>query len=87
MPVIPPEFLPLFDDLGIVDAADCRWRRLPPHPVKLRRSVCMCDAHSSPVQCELALTRLGGRRIYIGQCVMCHTVFVRDAILEVALPT
>jgi hypothetical protein len=87
MPVIPPEILPMFDDLGIVDAAECQWRRLPPHPAALRRSVCFCDSHPAPVQCELALTRLGGRRIYIGQCRLCLTVFVRDAVVEVPLPT
>jgi len=86
MPVIPPEILPLFGDLGIADPAECQWRWLSPHPVSLRRSASFCDAHIPPLQCELALTRLGGRRVFIGQCPQCHTIFVRDAVLDVPLP-
>ena len=85
MPMVPPELLPQFDDLGIVDPAECPWRRLPPHPLSLRRSACYCDAHPSPLQCDLSLTRLAGRRVYIGQCPRCHTVFVRDALPEALL--
>ena len=85
MPVIPPEILPLLDDLDIVDPAECQRRMLSPHPLSLKASACYCEDHAAPLQIPLRLTRLAGRRIFIGQCAQCHVVFVRDAVLEAHL--
>ena len=80
MPFIPPEILPLFDDLGILSPAESPWKRLPPQPIGTPIAVAWCDVHDAPEYMEMSLTRMAGRRIYIGQCPQCRTVFVRDAI-------
>lgn len=49
MPIsIPAEVLPVLGSLGIVDAANVRWRRAEPWPLRRARAHAYCDCLQPP---------------------------------------
>jgi hypothetical protein len=85
MPMIPPELLPILIQLGIVDPSSSRWERREPWPLNRLRAHYFCPCGRRPdgqQQVELQYTTLAGRRIYIGQCPWCRTVYWREAVRE-----
>jgi hypothetical protein len=82
MPTIPPELLPILADLGIDDPAHCRWQRHEPWPARRMRAHYFCPCGSRPEgqqRVEPKHAYLAGRRVFIGQCQWCKTVYWRDA--------
>jgi hypothetical protein len=67
MPFIPPEFLAQLDDLGIKDASQSHWVRLPTHPEAFTFDSVSCGCDEPPRSFQLTVTWLAGRRVYIGQ--------------------
>ena len=82
MPDIPPEYLPLLADLGILHPENSRWSRLDPISSKNLWShhFCPCGNGSLQHRLELMHAWLGNRKVFIGQCGKCMTVYWRDAV-------
>ena len=75
MPDIPPEYLPLLADLGILQPESSRWKRLDPLSSKNLWShhFCSCGDGSLQHRLELMHAWLGNRKVFIGQCGRCRT--------------
>ena len=85
MPEIPPEYLPILADLKISKPSECRWKRLEDWPSKNVRAHYFCPCGSRPdgqQKLDMAFTWLGNRKIFVGQCGWCMTVYWRDAVKE-----
>jgi hypothetical protein len=84
MPDIPPEYLPLLADLGILQPEHSQWKRLDPLSSKNLWSHHFCPCRTLSMQHRLDLTNtwLGNRKVFIGQCGKCGTVYWRDAVKE-----
>jgi hypothetical protein len=80
---VPPEILPILTDLGIQQPTECRWKRLEEWPLRRMRAHYYCPCGTRPdgqQRVELAFCWLGGRRVFIGQCGWCMTIYWRDAV-------
>lgn len=80
MPEIPLELLPILTCLGIVDPANCKWRSLLPWELRYIRARHFCECRSPSREVEMAFTWLGSRKVFIGQCSLCRTIYWRDAV-------
>jgi hypothetical protein len=84
MPVIPPEILPILEQLGITDPTSSRWQRRESWPPGIRaHHFCPCGTRSDGQQkVELHHAWLAGRRVFVGQCQWCKTIYWRDIVKE-----
>ena len=83
MPDIPPEILPILTDLEIQEPSQSRWKRLEDRPTRPGRShhFCPCgNREDGQQQVDMTMEWLGNRRVFIGQCRWCLTVYWRDAV-------
>ena len=83
MPAIPMDMLPVLTDLGIGEPEESAWKHLDPWPGKYLRAhyFCTCGNRPNDLQkVELEHTWLGDKRVFIGQCRWCKTVYWRDAL-------
>ena len=93
MPVaIPVEVVPVLESMGIKDAPNCRWKCVEPWPIRRTRAHAYCECaapvkgaagHLPPgtpvgsLRVELTFTWLANRRVFIGQCRNCGTIYSR----------
>ena len=82
MPSIPPELLPQLAQLGIDSPEVANWKRLEEWSAHYVRAhyFCPCVNGSGEKRVEMAFTWLANRKIFIGQCRWCQTVYWREAV-------
>jgi len=85
MPDIPPEIIPILAHLGIQNPAHSRWQRLDPWPGRRIHAhyFCPCGTREGGQQrLQMEHTWLANRRVFIGQCGWCMTIYWRDAVKD-----
>jgi len=82
MPEIPPEVVPLLDDLGLLDSSNSRWKKEYPCPLSFPCShfQCACGSEKWGHRVDLAKVRFKSAVVFIGQCDLCHTIYWRPAL-------